>query len=277
MEKITTIASYYDSQISFNNRFITNIASKQINTQTHNAIEFIYLKNGNITYTIDEKNYVVENDGLIITLPRKLHKISFNNLDIYERFDIICDEKLIFPEIYEKILKAPDVINCKKLPIFLELFKKFDYYCKHFSGEMLKNLLSHLIDEIAYNVVIATSSLVEMQDYSFDNTFSKIIEFIEINYSKKITLEKICEEMYVSPSYLHYIFRKNLNITPKKYIDLKRLIMAQNYLRTGIIPVKVCEKCGFSDYSVFFRKYKAYFGYSPSEEKNKNVIKDIIY
>ncbi len=276
MEKITTFTSYYDSQISFNNSFFTNIASRHTNAQTHNAIEFIYLKNGSITYTIDEKTYTVESDGLIITPPRKLHTITFNNLDIYERFDVICDENLIFPEIYEKILNAPDVINCKKLPIFLELFKKLDYYCKHFSGDVLKNLLSHLIDEIAYNIIIATTSSLETQDYSFDNMFSEIIEYIENNISKKITLEKICDEMYISSSYLHYIFRKNLNITPKKYIDLKRLIIAQNYLQMGMMPVKVCEKCGFSDYSVFFRKYKSHFGYAPSEEKNKNSIKDII-
>ncbi len=51
------------------------------------------------------------------------------------------------------------------------------------------------------------------------------------------------------------------------YINVKRLIIAQELLKQGKKPTDIYEKCGFHDYSTFFRAYKSRFGISPGEEK----------
>ena len=43
---------------------------------------------------------------------------------------------------------------------------------------------------------------------------------------------------------------------------------AQTMIRNGERPSDVCTKCGFSDYSVFYRGYKLFFGKTPSEDFN---------
>jgi len=35
-----------------------------------------------------------------------------------------------------------------------------------------------------------------------------------------------------------------------------------------------CTKCGFSDYSAFFRAYKAHFGHCPSEVDSADILTD---
>lgn len=276
MEHIT-YTSYYDTQISYNHKCMKEITLKQTNTQVHNTVEFIYLKKGNVTYSVDEKAYNVENDFLIITLPRKTHNIAFIDLDIYDRYDVLFDEGMVYPEIYEQLQKAPHVINCKNLPQFIELFKRIDFYCNYFSGEKLKNLLSHIVDEICYNVAIAIRLSPDEQCAEVNPMFAKILEYIEKNISSNLTLDEISSELYVSTSYLHSAFRQFLNITPKKYVSLKRLTLAQNYLRQGEIATDIYEKCGYSDYSAFYRAYTKHFGYPPSEEKNKSLVEKIVY
>ncbi len=232
--------------LSFDYRCFKDIGSKITNPQTHNAIEFIYLKKGSVTYTVDEKSFKVENDSLIVTLPRRVHTVTFNELDVYDRFDLLVGEERIYSKIYENLQKAPHVINCKNTPRIYELFKRIDFYCKCFSGEELKNLFGHLADEVAYNVVLSLENAVDAE--STNEVFSKVLEYIENNLTREITLKSICNDLYVSASYLHNLFKEHLNMTPKKYIDLKRLTLAQGFLKEGQSATSVYEKCGFSDY-----------------------------
>ena len=273
--EVVSYASFYDSEISYNHKCIKNIRTRLTNPQMHNAIEFIYLNKGSISYTVDEKSFKVESDSLIVTFPGKVHTITFNNLDIYDRFDLLIDEGKVYNMIYEKLKKVPDVISCKNSPRLYELFKRIDFYCKCFEGEELKNLLNHLVDEVAYNVVLSLENAVEEENVN--EVLSKVIEYIEDNFNSQLTLKKICNDLYVSASYLHNLFKEHLNMTPKKYIEYKRLTFAQSLLKEGRSATAVYEKCGFSDYSVFYRSYKKHFGYSPSEEKNINAVREIIY
>ena len=66
-------------------------------------------------------------------------------------------------------------------------------------------------------------------------------------------------------------FKENLKISPKKYINMRRLAKAQKMIRMGEKPIKVYASCGFVDYASLFRNYVSYFGYSPSKESELNT------
>lgn len=279
----TPNVEYYDESLIYNHRCLRNIDYKFTIPHIHNAIEFIYIKKGNITYTVDEKTYKAEPHCLMITFPRKIHTITFEDISFYERYNVIFDEKLIYLPIYEKIRNAPLVINCEKRPVFFEIFKRMDYYCKHFSGGILKNLLTHMVDELAHNVFLAMENItgdenvVGDENTDKDPVLAKILAYIEDNLTSQITVKSICSEHYISSSSLHNLFAEHLNTTPKKYIDLKRLTLVQSYLSQGELATHIYEKCGFTDYSVFYRSYKKHFGYPPSAEKDRVSINDIVF
>ena len=272
----TLFSSYYDLQISFNHKRIKMLDFSGVDSHSHDVFEFIYLNKGSLTYIIDEKTFKVEEDSLIITRPGNLHMINFDDSLIYDRHNIIFEEGIVFPEIYERLAKCPDVISCKNHPQIGELFRKADFYCSHFSGDALKNVLSHLIDEIAYNAVILNGNDSEETACDTNPLFARVIEYIDNNLTKDFTLETLCSELYISKSQLNNIFREHLNITPKKYVALKRLNYAQKMLQQGYGATKVFEQCGFFDYSAFYRSYKNHFGYSPSEELTRHTIRNIM-
>ena len=53
------------------------------------------------------------------------------------------------------------------------------------------------------------------------------------------------------------------------YILTKRLIAAKDMLMNGYRPNIVSEKCGWEDYSAFYRAYKLHFGVAHKEDFNK--------
>ena len=80
------------------------------------------------------------------------------------------------------------------------------------------------------------------------------------------TLDDIAQQLCTNKSHLHHLFSEFLQITPKKYINIRRLAKAQKLIRMGEKPSFIYSSCGFSDYATFFRNYTTYFGYTPSQE-----------
>lgn len=272
----STFAEYYNHQIIYNHRKVMNTEQFRLEPQTHDAFEMIYIKEGNLTYRIDEKAFTVKKDSLILTRPGRMHLMDFNTYTVYDRYDIIFDTRIVFDDVYKSLSDDVHVIDCNHLPVIFELFEKMDFYCNHYYSDALKNILSHLTDEIFYNITLAERT-TEPLKYTVDPLFAGLIKYIDSHLSEPFTLEQVCKELFISKSNLHKIFKQHLNITPKRYIRSKRLNLAQKMLRKGFPATNVYESCGFSDYSVFYRSYKKEFGNAPSDEIARKSIRSVLY
>lgn len=242
---------------------------------THTNYEIIFIKKGDITYTVEGKSYHLKKGSLLFIRPGERHRFYFNDMSVYERYDIFFYKETLFCGLCDKIPMSINVLTTEGQPFINELFKKIDYYFKHFEGEDLRNLLLHLTEEVLYNIVILSGVLhgKNMEKlYSANPTVIKAVEYIEKNIDKPFTLENLCKELFITKSHLHRLFSEHLEITPKKYINTKRLILAQKKIRQGEKPTQIYPKCGFSEYSTFWREYKNYFGYSPSEEADREIV-----
>ncbi len=273
--KHSIFAEYYDDNISFNHYSYTDMNFSGFEAHTHQAFEIIYVKEGDLTYVVNEKMYHVQKNSLILTRPNNTHIIYFNQKK-YSRYDIIVAESLIHPDVYQKFPKDVDVISVKKPQPFLEIFGKMDFFCNHFTGDALRNILSNVIEEIFYYLLVVTATVsdeISLNTYTTDSLLSKVISYIEQNLYDGIRLEQMCRELYISKSYLHRIFSEHLQTTPKKYITARRLALAQKELQAGARPTEVYIACGFLDYSSFYRSYQKHFGYPPSKELDKKIIK----
>ena len=242
---------------------------------THTNYEIIFIKKGDITYTVEGKSYHLKKGSLLFIRPGERHRFYFKDTSVYERYDIFFYKETLFCGLCDKIPMSINVLTTEGQPFINELFKKIDYYSKHFEGEDLRNLLLHLTEEVLYNIVILSGGLhgKNMEKlYSANPTVIKAVEYVEKNIDKPFTLENLCKELFITKSHLHRLFSEHLEITPKKYINTKRLILAQKKIRQGEKPTQIYPKCGFSEYSTFWREYKNYFGYSPSEEADREIV-----
>ena len=126
--------------------------------------------------------------------------------------------------------------------------------------------LFSLLNEIRFAFSNQQSSIV----LGSENTAVRIINYINANISGDITPESIAKEFYISRSQLYYIFKKSIGSSVWDYITTKRLFLAKQMMLTGEKPTDVYQKCGFKEYTAFFRAYKNKFGSSPKNDiKNK--------
>jgi AraC-like DNA-binding protein len=136
-------------------------------------------------------------------------------------------------------------------------------------------MMKNLIEEIFYNIIIEVSSSGQRSYEHTNPIVSRAISYIDENLLTLSGIEEICNELYITKSHLHHLFKKYLKITPKKYITAKRLALAQREIYAGKKATDVCLKCGFSDYSAFFRAYKNHFGRCPTDSVNVKYMPDL--
>lgn len=267
--KAEGFSRYFDNRISYNHLRYIHPDWNEVIPQIHNAFEILFVIKGSLIYTTNKRTYYVSENSIILTRSGAYHRLNLNDCDTYERYNILFDESIIMPSCLAKLPEELDILVPKNPAFFLSLFQKFDFYCEVFTDAELSRLISNLVEEIFFNIVHLSAN---PENHIYNTAFSAppllvaVTEYIEKNISAAFSVESLCREFYISKSYLLKLFRDHLHLSPQQYMLSRRMIRAQNLLRSGKKPTELFTACGFSDYSTFYRSYKRFWGYAPSDE-----------
>lgn len=231
---------------------------------SHDVCELLFFKTaGDILYMVDGRNYEIKENMLVLSRPTERHGLVLKGED-YERYEIWFDEKRLPFNLYEKIPKNLHVMDFSKNEFVINIFSKMEYYIKKLSGKDLRRILENLVEEIFFNIMIEAKN--SKASYTKTNrTVYEAVEYIDEHLFTLTGIDEVCDKLFVTKSHLYHLFMEHLNISPKKYIMHKRLNFAKREIYFGKNATEVCEMCGFSDYSSFYRAYKNHFGTSPTE------------
>ena len=90
--------------------------------------------------------------------------------------------------------------------------------------------------------------------------------YIAENYSKKISLDEICRNLYLSTTYFSFIFKKETGQNYMEYLTGIRMEKAKELLGTTTKKVyEIAGDVGYSDYKYFTAQFKKYTGMSPKD------------
>ncbi len=247
-----------------------NLPCDTYSMHVHSAYELIWFLDGDATHVIEDRKYKLKKGDLILIRPLQYHFIQIDSPSRYERCDILFDPQDHHVDGVGLIPDSMEVISLEGNSIAEDIFRKCDFYRESCSEEMFAMLLSHLLSELFCCISLLPRS-VSNESASFTPLLSKALQYVNENLCGITDIGEIAGHLFVSESYLYRLFRKELHQTPKKYIREKRLLLAQKMLAAGEKPTAVCEKCGFSDYTTFYRNYTSFFGRPPSQRGNGTV------
>ena len=94
----------------------------------------------------------------------------------------------------------------------------------------------------------------------------RIRRLIQSSYAgPTLNLPYIAETLGYTPNYISTVFKKETGISVVQYITEQRMLAAKQLLSVQKLSVNVvCEKVGYTNPFYFSRRFKAYFGYAPS-------------
>ncbi len=250
-------------RVFFKHEVSENLPCDAYSMHIHNAYELIYFLDGDATHVIENRKYKLKRGDLIIIRPFRYHFIKIDAPARYERYNFLFDGERHGVEGIELIPEEAEVINLQGNAVAEDIFRRCDLYRQSCDPSTLERLLPHLLSELFYNIHLFPQHFPEQGD-SLSPLVSKALQYINDRLCTITDIKEIAEHLFVSESYLFRVFKRELHQTPKKYIMQKRLLLAQKMLFSGERPVTVSEKCGFSDYTTFYRNYVEAFGHAPS-------------
>lgn len=224
---------------------------------------------------INKKEYQLKSGTLLCMSPGTELIVRPTKNKLEAKYVAISVKKDFFEDILFKI------VGNKKIKPFI--------YDSHYSYKTL-DILQIFMQEFIYLDIPSTIMLesIETQiviqllrDMDLDPIVNKInrsqeksyveqaIRYIESYYSSNITINEICNTIYVSPCHFQRIFKNEMNKTPYQYILEFRLKKAKEKLKEENISIgEIARLCGFLNSGHFSKVFKKNEGKTPSEYRN---------
>ena len=247
----------------------------------HEGFELFHFLSGSAKYLVEGSEYALTPHDTLLMRPFEVHRL------------VVLDETVPYERVVihfsAEMLEGNPTVRATLLRPFRErdLGRGNQYAAADFSGEGwpfpgdMGGLLERLGDDAEVFVVSKVQSFLaetllpfserDRRETQFSPKITEVLEYINAHLHEDLTVARICGECFLSRAQLNRLFRHATGTSVWQYITTKRLLQAKTLIRAGERPTDVYERCGFAEYSSFYRAYKAKFGNSPEQDKARSV------
>ncbi|WP_294816457.1 response regulator [uncultured Gemmiger sp.] len=126
-------------------------------------------------------------------------------------------------------------------------------------------------------IVTALQGAPEPQAADSSAVIRQVQKIVDAEYGQPLSLEYIAEKVYITPSYLSYIFKQMTGQNLIKYITDLRMYKARRMVADGNLKIsQIAKNCGYDNPSYFNKIFKNYFGVTPRQyregERDESIV-----
>lgn len=244
----------------------------------HDFSKIIILIDGDLTYYIEGKAYILKPWDILFVNKNEIHKPVVNPDKYYERIVIWLNPDFMakYAQGNNDLLKCFEVaiknnynllrLNMKSIEIIKNLIQDIQN-CNNsneFGSEILKESLFVQLMVLMNRLFLNSDKNRDIEDIQYDKTIEGVLNYINSNLENDLSIDTIASEFFISKYYLMRKFKNQIGSSIHNYVVQKRLILARSLISDGLSMSSVCSRCGFNDYSSFVRAFKKIYGVSPS-------------
>ena len=246
---------------------------------SHDHLEIAFILSGCGRYRIGGELYDVEEGDLLILNPHVFHQGLVKDEENPATEFFVGAAELWLQGFEENTLPIP-----KEGPILHtqgELRQKLFRLCTSMEAEksagwegryfMMKAYMMQLV-LLVLKTQMEPVEITEGRPFESVNkkyVVEQILDYFEDHYAEKISLDRIADNMYLSPFYISRIFKSEVGDTPIRHLINIRLEKAMVLLKSGFSGSiqEVAARVGYEDAYHFSKLFKKRYGYPPSQVK----------
>ena len=241
----------------------------------HELMEIYFFISGKGSYLVEGTQYPLQPNDILILRAAETHTLTISPKEPYERIAIHFSPTLfasVDPEL--RLLR----------PFLDRPLGQLNYYpaAQDPEGRLRAAFAGFRFDEVPdvrLNLIARLLLFLTTLDGQYQQAGmhhipaqglqSQLVAYVNEHLFESISLQSVADHFYRSRSQISRIFQVATGSPLWEYVTLKRLMAARAMIQRGEAAGNACLACGFSDYSSFFRAYRAHFGHVPKEDAAK--------
>ena len=244
---------------------------------SHDVYEFLVFLGGECEFFCEGKTYFLQRGDIVVIPPYAVHQANVKDINQYERIiltvsgHIMKDFSFSSPTLKENMVSQKTQgsyvlhLHSKNLQDVTSLFHGIISRIKNVE-ENFSFSLHYLLFQALQIIFHPESSLANLSiKDQLDQRFVSILEYIESHLTDPaLSLDRVSNDFHLNKYYFSHYFKKNMNLPFYRYVSLKRLSYSVTMIKQNQFSIEtIALKCGFPDYSSFYRLFKKEYNLSP--------------
>jgi len=242
-------------------------------THFHDTYELYYLLSGEINYFIENAVYGVKKGDMVLIPHNVIHKTQYQENASSKRILISFSADFI-----SGLLKDdPDILSCFDQKI-ISLNKQKMQSAENIMTQLLNEfagiyepnfaLVKCLFGQLLILLCRQSRKAPAARNLQFDPRIMEIVDYINREYKRDITLKLLSEKFYISTSHLSKLFKSVTGFNYCEYLLNVRIKQAVSMLQNSDLNItEIALKVGYNSSNHFCKSFKAIMGVSPLKYK----------
>jgi len=239
----------------------------------HVSAEFVYVANGAQKYYIEDREYILTGNQVLMVNAHTPHSTGSNPYGRYENFWFRLDigefanslplQKEIAEYIYCCLNHTNELLFTMRENVYNDLQTMFRNLASEDVPERLAGYAGFL------DFIVKLARYTQLQERNSPQV-QQAISYINENICTQIQLEDLAKRTGLSLSGFKQKFRRETGISPREYINTKKIEKAKEMLKSGKTVTDTAYALEFSSSSYFSALFKQRESITPSEYKAQN-------
>ena len=248
---------------------------KRYASHIHDTIEFYFLLEGEAAFSVENKVYELSPGDAVLSRPNELHHCIHNTATRHAHACVWFAPGDRF--LFDAFLKTERHHLSLDAPGKAELFRTLERLVEAAEAHDKQSQYAYLF--YLLKLLRPATEVAPDEDDSrpLPPVLAAALGYVSANFREITSVEQLAAAHFVSRSTLERLFNEYLHVTPKAYVESKRLACARKLLRGGANVYSAAAESGFTDCSGFIRLFKSRFGMTPAAYKRESTLDFLHY
>ena len=241
----------------------------------HADIEFFYVMEGNVTFSLEDKQYSLGKEDFLVVNADKRHGYQGDEEFLaacihisYADLSKLLKQNMIFFWC-NTVLDDNEV--CDEIRMVLKRIISEQFQNKGKDEIYLNSLYYEFLHVLTHDFLLnKEDKQYGMEEHKFDDRKHKIAEYIRLNYDKQIRLNDLAQKLYLSNAYLSKYIKRQFGMSFIDYVNSVRLNYAvSQLLYSDKSVVRIAMDTGFASSAALNKTFKEKYGMTPTVYRNQ--------
>ncbi len=241
----------------------------------HDFWELVYVVDGCIGVSEDEKEYQMSKGDIVFHRPMEFHRIwsaaDSSPTVIIISFSVSSSKNIVSLGEHGAV-KCPDGLDK-----YLFEAVAAACICVEYEDFIQNQILANSLERFIIRFMQVQNTVVKQKKTQGNQSYKKAVQFMEENLDKRLTSNDIAAVCHMSLSNLKKTFKQYSGLGVMDYFNRLKMTEAVKMIENGYNTTQISDALGFSSKSYFVVAFKRYFNMTPSKYKrtfNKRLMYD---